>query len=73
VPSRPRHDPADSLTDIIENAERIESYLVSVDRNAFSNNGLMRDAVERCLERVCEATHRLGEHAVELARTNETP
>ncbi len=66
MPSRPRHDPADSLTDIIENAERIESYLVGVDRNAFSNNGLMRDAVERCLERVCEAAHRLGEHAVEL-------
>ncbi len=61
--SRPRHDPADSLADIIENAERIESYLVGIDRNTFANNGLMRDAVERCLERVCEAAHRLGEHA----------
>ena len=24
---------------------------------------VLRDAVERCLERVCEAAHRLGEHA----------
>ena len=61
-----RHDPADSLADIIENAERIESYLVGIDRNAFAGNGLVRDAIERCLERVCEAANRLGEHAAEL-------
>jgi len=64
VPSR--HDPADSLADIIENAERIERYLADMDRDAFASNGLMRDAVERCIERVCEAAHRLGEHAAEL-------
>lgn len=61
-----RHDPADSLADIIENAERIEQYLAGMDRAAFASNGLMRDAVERCMERVCEAGHRLGEHAAEL-------
>ena len=61
-----RHDPADSLADLIENAERIESYLVGMDRNAFAGNGLVRDAIERCLERVCEAAIRLGEHAAEL-------
>ena len=61
-----RHDPANSLADIIENAERIERYLMDTDRDAFAGNGLMRDAVERCMERVCEATHRLGERAVEL-------
>ncbi len=61
-----RHDPADSLADIIENAERIERYLADMDRDAFASNGLMRDAVERCIERVCEAAHRLGEHAAEL-------
>jgi len=64
VPSR--HDRADSLADIIENAERIEQYLKGVDRDAFAGNGLMRDAVERCIERVCEAAHRLGEHAAAL-------
>ena len=61
-----RHDPAGSLADIIENAERIEPYLVGVDRDAFARNGLMRDAVERCIERVCEAAHRMGDRAAEL-------
>lgn len=61
-----KHDPADSLADIIENAERIERYLSGVDRIAFASSGLMRDAVERCMERVCEAAHRLGDHAAEL-------
>jgi uncharacterized protein with HEPN domain len=64
VPSR--HDPADSLADIIENAERIESYVAGMSRDAFAGNGLARDAVERCLERVCEAAHRLGDQAAEL-------
>ncbi len=61
-----RHDPADSLADIIENAERIEHYLAGVDQAAFAGNGLLRDAVERCMERVCEAAHRLGDHAAAL-------
>lgn len=61
-----RHDPADSLADIVENAERIERYLAGMDRTAFASSGLTRDAVERCLERVCEAAHRLGERAGEL-------
>lgn len=61
-----RHNPADSLADIIENAERIESYLAGLDRDAFERDGRTRDAVERCLERVCEAAHRLGERADKL-------
>ena len=61
-----RHDPADSLADIVENAERIETYLIGVDRAAFAADGLLRDAVERCLERVCEAARRLGDDAVVL-------
>ena len=61
-----RHDPADSLADIIENAERIEQYLAGVDLVTFASNDLLRDAVERCIERVCEAAHRLGERAAEL-------
>jgi uncharacterized protein with HEPN domain len=61
-----RRDPADSLADIVENAERIEQYLAGVDLAAFAGNDLLRDAVERCIERVCEAAHRLGERAAEL-------
>jgi uncharacterized protein with HEPN domain len=60
------HDPAESLLDIIGNAERIERHLAGATRQSFAENGLLRDAVERCLERVCEAAHRLGAHASEL-------
>ena len=61
-----RHDPPDSLADIIENAERIEQYLAGVEQAAFAANGLLRDAAEHCVERVCEAAQRLGERAAGL-------
>lgn len=59
-------DPIESLTDIIENADRIAGYLEGVDRAAFAGNHLVRDAVERCLERICEAAKRLGDRASTL-------
>jgi uncharacterized protein with HEPN domain len=37
-----------------------------LDRQAFEQNEAIRDAVERCIERACEAAHRLGEGAEEL-------
>jgi uncharacterized protein with HEPN domain len=57
------HDPAVCLADILDNIERIRSY---VDRTAFKRDGRTRDAVERCLERICEAACRLGEEAARL-------
>lgn len=63
---RSRHDPASSLADIIENAERIETYSAGMDRHAFERDGRTRDAVERCLERICEAAHRLGAHGEQM-------
>lgn len=64
APSRPlRHDPADSLADIVENAGRIADYFWGVDQGAFGQDGRTRDAVERCLERVCEAVYRLADQA----------
>lgn len=67
MPSRPpRHDPADCLADIVDNAERIERYLDGMDRAAFEADGRTRDAIERCVERVCEAVHRLGDRAEAL-------
>jgi uncharacterized protein with HEPN domain len=66
LPSRPRHDPAEGLADILENIGRIRDYTAGMDRRAFAVDGRTRDAVERCLERVCEAAHRLGGHAAEL-------
>lgn len=61
-----KHDPADCLTAIIENAERIEGYITALGRDGFTRSALVRDAVERCLERACEAAHRLGARAAEL-------
>jgi uncharacterized protein with HEPN domain len=58
-----RHDPADSLTGIIDNAGQISDYVEGMDEDAFEQNRLVRDAVERCLERICEATYRLGDQA----------
>ena len=62
-----RQDPATSLADILENLERIEGYVTGLDREAFGGDTLRRDAVERCLERICEAAFRLGAKAAELA------
>lgn len=64
-----KNDPADSLADIIENAERVETYLAGMDRQAFERDDKTRDAVERCLERICEAARRLGGRAAELMPT----
>ena len=61
-----KHNPADSLRHIMENAERIAQYLARLDQRSFAPNDWARDAVERCVERVCEATVRLGEQADEL-------
>jgi len=61
-----RHDPAESLRHIIENAARIARYLAGLDQESFARNERARDAVERCIERVCEATVRLGDQAEAL-------
>ncbi len=58
-----KHDPADSLSDIIENAGRITGYIQGMDQGSFERNGLVRGGVERCLERICEAIYRHGDAA----------
>lgn len=60
------YDPANSLTDMIEDAARINQYLAGVAQNALSANGLLRDAGERRVGRACEPAHRLGERATEF-------
>jgi uncharacterized protein with HEPN domain len=61
-----RHNPADSLADIVENVETIGVYLGGMTITDFTANRLVRDAVERCLERVCEAVFRLRDNAETL-------
>ena len=61
-----RRDPAESLRHIIDNAARVARYLAGMDRQTFAQNEWARDATERCIERACEATVRLGDQAGEL-------
>ncbi len=62
------HDPADCLAAILDNIADIEDYTAGLERDVFAGDGLTRDAVERCIERVCEAVSRLGQCAPALVR-----
>jgi uncharacterized protein with HEPN domain len=62
-----KHDAADCFADIIENIERIERHVLGLDEEAFDRDERTRDAVERCLERICETAHRLGDRARAIA------
>ena len=46
------HDPAVCLADILDNIERIRSYVGALDPEALERDGRTRDTVERCLERI---------------------
>lgn len=59
-----KHDPADCFADIVENIER---YVLGFNEETFDRDERTRDAVERCLERICEAAHRLGSRAPTIA------
>jgi uncharacterized protein with HEPN domain len=51
---------------MLENIERITSYVAGMDESGFQRDGRTRDAVERCFERICEAAFRLGDQAASL-------
>jgi len=57
---------ADRLDDILTNVARIAAHLDDVDEARFLTDSLIYDAVERCLERVCEAVTQLGRLGVDL-------
>jgi uncharacterized protein with HEPN domain len=48
------------LRDIVENIDKIESYLAGCDFDAFVRDEKTIDAVERCLQRLTEAVVRIG-------------
>lgn len=65
VPSK-RYPDADCLQDIIDNIVRIERYVDGLDLDTVRNDDLRYDAVEPCLERICEAAFRPGDRAGKL-------
>lgn len=60
------HRAADCLAAILGNIGDIEDYTAGLESDAFERDELTRDAVERCVERVCAALSRLGECAPAL-------
>ena len=61
-----RHDPVDVLPDRVDKAARIAGYVQGIGKPTSQACGRTRDAVERCLERICEAVFRLRDAAEAL-------
>lgn len=53
--------PLKRIEDIVIQIERIEHHLTDMDEDAFRKSPLAQDAVERCLERICEAARKIGD------------
>ncbi len=62
----PSNKPAGRLTDIVENADLIASYIDGLGEKAFLAGRKTQDAVERCLQRITEAAIKLGDQAERL-------
>ncbi|MEA3039502.1 MAG: hypothetical protein QOE79_2015 [Sphingomonadales bacterium] len=56
---------AEWLQDIIENCDRVAGYLAGMTFERFQRETLVQDAVERCIERVTEASIRIGRERLE--------
>ena len=56
----PSEDPTQRLDDIIDNIRRIRTYVERIDEGMFVGDEKTIDAVERCFERISEATRKLG-------------
>lgn len=59
-------DSTSCLAAILDNIASVEDYVAGLERDAFERDRLTRDAVERCIARVCAAVSRLGECAATL-------
>ncbi len=62
----PSKDPLQRFRDILENIDRIEGYTGGMDAGSFLADTRTYDAVERCLERISEASKKLGDEAEAL-------
>jgi uncharacterized protein with HEPN domain len=50
------------LRDIVANCDRIERHVGDATRESFAADEKTSDAVERCLQRICEAAKRLRDN-----------
>ena len=63
----PSDKPVQRLNDILENIDRIVQYTHDQTLDAFKQDWLTRDAVERCLLRISEAARKLEGIVDEIA------
>ncbi|MFI5352709.1 MAG: DUF86 domain-containing protein [Candidatus Binatales bacterium] len=54
-------DPERRLRDILDNISRVRSYIRGMTPQQLVSDPKTQDAVERCLERICEAARKLGD------------
>ena len=57
----PARDATKRWHDILDNIARIRRHIAGLDQSAFLRDQKTQDAVERCLERICEAARKLGD------------
>jgi uncharacterized protein with HEPN domain len=62
----PSNKLARRLSDIVENADLVASYIAGFQEEAFLADRKTQDAVERCLQRITEAAIKLGSEAERL-------
>jgi len=55
----------EALGHVIENADQIARYIEGIDLDAFREEGMRRDAIERCLERIIEACVRISQERLD--------
>ncbi len=62
----PSSDPEQRFHDILNNIARSEQHTAGMNSRAFAGDKKTYDAVERCLERISEASKKLGSLAEDL-------
>ena len=49
------------LRDILDNILRVRAYILGMTRQQLAADHKTQDAIERCLERICEAARKIGD------------
>jgi len=59
----PSNRPVERLTDIVRNCDSILEYTTGLDLDGYMDAPqMLRDAVERCFQRISEAAYKLGDY-----------